>query len=425
MNEWRAVGIVARREIRERVRSRAFLGTLVVTVALVLAVLLLPVIFGGSSDGGVTIGLVADPGGVRPALERASDGAGVDLEVLDVDDGDAAAIFALTEGGADVVVAADRSILVEEELSGDAALVVGAALGELELTDRVEGLDPAERAALLAPSEPPVIRALDPLDDDESERQVIAFAVTIALFFAVNLFGGAILNGVLEEKTSRVVELVLAAVPARVVLAGKILGLGTLALAQLALLGAVALGVTAVVDDVSLPSTGAATIAAGLVWFVLGFALYAVLFAVAGSLASRPEDAQAAATPVSLVVVVGYLVTVLSIGSGTDSPVATAVTLFPLTSPMAVPARVAQGAIAPWELIASTVLLAGSAAVGVALGGHMYRSTVLRTGTRIGWVEAFHRRRDTEDRRGARREPADRHGLRGRRSPRAARPCRR
>ena len=150
-------------------------------------------------------------------------------------------------------------------------------------------------------------QVLDVDGDGPSGVSVLVGTLTgILLFISIQMFGNMILMGVVEEKSTAVIEVLLARVRATQLLAGKVLGIGRSPSPQLVIVlvaGAVALAIS----GADVPSGVWASLPWTAVWFVAGFTLYAFLFALAGSLVSRQEDATAAATPVGLVLTAGYL----------------------------------------------------------------------------------------------------------------------
>jgi len=122
--------------------------------------------------------------------------------------------------------------------------------------------------------------------------------MTLVLFLCISVFGAMVLSGVLEEKSSRVVEVLLARIPARALLAGKIAGIGLLGLAQIGVTALAALAAITTVHSIDLPAIRGTVLAWAIVWFVLGYALYATVYGALGSLGSRAEDGQAFGGPV-------------------------------------------------------------------------------------------------------------------------------
>lgn len=218
--------------------------------------------------------------------------------------------------------------------------------------------------------------------------ETAAMVMTILLFLALSAYGTMVLTGVVEERSSRVVEVLLARMPARSLLAGKVAGIGLLGLAQLALTAIVALTVTAAVRSVSIPAIRVGVLAWMVAWFVLGYALYAMVYGALGSLASRSEDAQTVAGPVSTVLVVAYFVSFLAVGKP-DSFAARVVSFFPATAPLAMPDRIAMGAAAWWEPLAAAA--ATLAAIGglVLLAGRVYAAAILHGGPSLKLRDAW------------------------------------
>jgi ABC-2 type transport system permease protein len=159
--------------------------------------------------------------------------------------------------------------------------------------------------------------------------------MTVVLFFGISVFGQMVLTGVLEEKASRVVEVLLARIPPRALLTGKIAGIGLPGLAQIGVTALAAL-IAAAVRSVDVPAVRGPVLAWAIVWFVLGYALYATVYGALGSLGSRVEDAQSVAGPVMVVMVVAYFASFMTIGQP-GSVFARAISYFPLTAPMALP----------------------------------------------------------------------------------------
>lgn len=230
------------------------------------------------------------------------------------------------------------------------------------------------------------------------------FAVAMLLYVAIVLYGQIVLRSVAEEKQSRVAEIVLASVPARLLLSGKVLGIGGVALLQLgiwtgALVSLLAnrakifsmLGLTA--TSLALPSV---SLADGLLlacYFVLGYVQYAALFALVGSIASSEQEAQQAQTPVLMLLVssVALLQTALQDPGGN---VTTALSLIPFSAPIMMPLRLGLTDVPSRQLLASVGLLAASTVICLLVAGRVYRTGLLMYGKRptlgeiIRWLRA-------------------------------------
>jgi len=210
------------------------------------------------------------------------------------------------------------------------------------------------------------------------------------------------LLGVTEEKSSRVVEIILSTVRPATLLAGKVIGIGLVALTQLGVVFLAIGGLLAVTGggtpdvgeatggafDISLSDVPLGSIGMLLLWFVVGFSIYNVLYAAIGSLVSRVEDAQNANIPLSLLVV-GSLVLSFATLNDPDGPMAVVATYIPFSAPFAVPIRYALEAIAWWEVVASLAVSAVVFVLSVRAAGRIYEGAILRSGARVKIREAW------------------------------------
>lgn len=381
MSAARAIGLVARREVRERARSKGFRISFVVVLLGVVALAVLPKYINPttSTDVGV-VGTV--PNGFEQVLaSTASDDDHV--SVTSYPD-TAAGEKALDDGDIDVLWDPSAGQVVWK---GDPQATLGAQVRaaatqvQFEENATALGLTPQQQQQLATP---PTMhdRSLEPTDSEEGSRAALAVGGTIVLFGAISMFGGFVLTGVVTEKTSRIAEVLLSQVKASHLLAGKVLGIGSLAVAELLALGVALLVAGSVADTISLPEVGLPSVLSTVGFFVLGFAIYATLYAAAGSLVNRQEDAQAVTFPVMLPLLATYLVALSSIGSP-DSPLMVALSLFPLSSPVAMPLRIVTGDPGALEVVASVVLCLAFIWVVLVLAGRVYAGALLRTGNRV------------------------------------------
>ena len=261
----------------------------------------------------------------------------------------------------------------------------GQVLGErarlAAVTDKVA-------AELFAPIAPLIAIRLD-ADRNDANAQGLASAVLVLLFFALTAFGGAVLSGVMQEKTSRVVEVVLGSVRTDELLAGKILGIGLLAMGQVTVIAFVAGMAGKLFSARELPTTTVPTLVVMLGAFVFGYLFYASLFAAAGSLVSRVEDAQAAATPISITLTLAYVASIgLAIGAP-DGLATRTLGIVPFTAPMVVIARTAAGHPHWWELVLAAAVMSASVFAVVRFAARVYRGSILRNGARVTWRDAW------------------------------------
>ena len=141
-------------------------------------------------------------------------------------------------------------------------------------------------------------------------------------------------------------------------------------------------------DSFDVPAVRGSVVAWAVVWFVLGYALYATVFGTLGSLASRTEDASSVTGPVSIILVVGFLVSFAAIGSA-DTTWARLVAWFPITAPLAMPNRIAMGAATWWDPLLAALLTVTTIAALVVLGGRVYTRAILHTGATLSLGEAW------------------------------------
>lgn len=388
---------VARREVSTRARTKAFRA---VTLFIVLAAVAGPVVAAlwPSSDSGtgrdVTIAVVEGSAidDLDSAIESLS-GDRLDAEVIVADSLDTAEDL-VADGGADVALLDESTLLWNQrnDIELDAILRGAIQQDHVAKTAQAQGIDPRELARLLTAPEV-TERFVDESDTTESVRDGVSFAGLFLAFLVPQVFGQLTLMSVVEEKSTRVIEVLLSHIRPRTLLAGKVLGVSLLAIAQLVLLAAGLLISLIVVQAIDVPPSVWRFVPILLISVIGALGIYNTLFALVGSLISRMEDASQVMMPVMIPLVGGYVVAQTSILGNSDSLIHKVFTFFPLTAPMMLPVRVAQDAIAPWEIVVSLGLLVVSIVVLLRLAGRVYEFALLRTGSRIGWGEVFGRLR--------------------------------
>jgi ABC-2 type transport system permease protein len=389
----RSVYLVARREVLERGRSRGYVISLLFTILLLGASFVLPVLF-NSNSATLRIGIVQpEPPGLRQLIDAAATQYEARIAITDIADraaGEAAieaeTIAALLVVPADITGAG--TVVVQRDAPPRTQAILSAAVIALrqQALLAAEGIDPADFAAA---SQPPSFDALNPQTDEDETNFIFANAGIILMFIGIFSYGTWVLTGVVEEKQSRVVEVVLSTVRPRDLLMGKVLGIGLLALGQLVILVAVGIAAARLFNALVLPATIPLTVALFLIWFVLGFALYATTLGFLGSLASRMEEASNASTPVTMVAIVSYFASIFIASSDPDGTVATLLTFFPPAAPMVVPLRAALDAIQPWEMLASGTLTIAAIFALFVVGGRIYSGAVLQSGGRMKLRDAW------------------------------------
>ena len=393
MSRWRSVWLVARREILERGRSRGFILSVFLTTALVMGSFIIPTILFGDDD--VTkIGLIEPaPPGLAAAIAATASAARQEVEVVPYPDR-AAAEAALESDAVAVAVSvpADLSgpgeLLYKEDRDGLLDSIVGSAVIGLRV-GAVLGDSNVDQGALAAAQAQPATVELDPQTEADQARFLMANIGTILILVSIFSFGFTVLTGVVEEKQSRVVEVVLSTVRPSDLLMGKVLGIGVLGLVQLAVF-VVAGGAAALATDrLVLPNTKPAALLLLVIWFILGYTLYSTTLGFLGALASRMEEASNASTPVTMIAMVSYFVAIFAVVDDPDGTVATVATFLPPSAPMVVPLRAAFDAIAPWEIAGSIAITLAAIYALILIGGRVYAGAALQTTGRMKLRDAW------------------------------------
>ena len=369
MNGRRAITLVARREIRERLRGRAFLVSTLLMLALVGGSAALGQMFNPEKTYRVAVTAPAPPG-LATALQRAArpfDDAKVEVRVVA---SPAAGRQALDAEQVDALLLLPIDRLVfRTNVDPKAAAVADTAVRALR-----NHLPPAPELTT-STLRPPETKATD-------AATLVAYAGSLLLFFSLAVYGQWVLTGVVEEKNNRVVELVLSTMRPRHLLAGKVIGIGLLGLAQLALVAGLAAVLLAVGVFDAPPCLGG-SLALVIPWFVLGFALYAVAYAAAGALASRQQNADTAGQPVTYTMIAAYFAGYVALSANADGLLAHVLTVFPLTAPLVLPARSALVGVPLWEHALAIVLVLGAIYSLVRFAGRIYGHGLLHSGPRL------------------------------------------
>ena len=350
-----SVTLIAGREITMRVRSKAFLWSTGILMLAVLASVVLGSIFGGQSE---------------PAKVAVVAGASA------VVDGNEAL---------DAVAASDQDDAERMLRDGEVeAIVVPAASDPLGIT--VIGLDSPPTSVVQALSVSPSVELLEPAATDPTLAYLVAFGFGIVFFMSALTFGTTIAQSVVEEKQTRIVEILLSTVSARALLTGKVIGNSVMAFGQIIAIAVLAiLGLLLTGQRVLLGGLGASVIWF-VVFFAVGFVMLAALFAATSAMVSRSEDIGSVTTPVTMLVMIPYFLVIFF----NDNPTVLAIMSYvPFSAPVGMPMRVFLGEAQWWEPILSLVILVATTAAAVLVGERIYRNSLLKTGPRVRLGEAL------------------------------------
>ena len=383
MSSRHAIYLTMRRELRERLRSRAFQVATAVQILILVGIVIVAGVTGDDTET-FKVGAVGERAASVGELARTDAGsieAKIELETLA---DEAAAESAVSDEDVEAAILDDRLLTGSSPDPGLIALLQDASAqvrGSESL--RAEGLSEEQVRATLQPP---------PLEVTElgsgAAGEGIAFVGVLLLYIAILTFGISVAVGVVEEKSSRVVEVILSAIRPFQLLAGKVLGIGLLGLLQVAVIAGVGVAVSLLNGAVELPQSTASTVVLVAVYFILGYLLYACAFAAAGAIVSRQEDVNSATAPLSLLLVAGYLASFSAIGTP-DSTAAVVLTFVPPIAPMVVPARAAQDALPAAELIGSLILMVVAIAAMLWIAARIYDRAVLRMGAPLKLRQAL------------------------------------
>jgi ABC-2 type transport system permease protein len=389
------VGLIARREFVERGRSRVFIGVLIGSMLLILAGMFAVSLVGRPAPSASVTVAGQGPPGLADEVQRVAADLAVDVVLVDSASVEAAR-EAVESGSVDAALIDGDTILAVGAPSPSVdAVLRGAATASARVVAAQElGLSETAVDTVVQPVVVVVedLSTAGPVDDLEVARGLAAFMSVVILFILVMAFGQFVGSAVVEEKQTRVAELVLAKVSTAAMLIGKVLGVGGLGLVQLVILGLTyAVGLWAFGDGsaaLDLFRLGLGSLAWMTLWFVIGYAMYSFVFATMGATVSRLEDLQSLTYVPSVLLLPAYAVAAASL-SGTASPLLAPMSMVPIWSPLLMPFRIVTGDAAWWEVV---VALVGSAAfIGflVWFGARVYRGAALRTGGRVGLREAY------------------------------------
>lgn len=352
---WQATGVVAQREIMTRLRSKAFVISTAITLAVILGGVIFSSIGPALFDEETSVATTSD---IAPTLEELD---GVAVE---------------TVGGADAVRAAVSAGDVDAGVVADSGPAGVLVIGDREA--------PGGLIELLSVT--PEVELLDPNAPDPMLTYFIGIAFGMVFFMSAMTFGQTIAQSVVEEKQSRIVEIMLAAVPARAILAGKVIGNSVLAFGQILLIAAMVLlggaitGSQLLLDGLGMP----------IVWFVVlftvGFVMLAALYAAAAALVSRSEDLGTTTSPLMMLVMIPYFLVIIF----NNNPLALQIMSYvPFSAPVAVPMRTYLQTQQWWEPSLSLAILIAFTVLAIGFAAKIYERSLLKTGSMVKWRDAL------------------------------------
>ncbi|MGX1566376.1 ABC transporter permease [Streptomyces sp. NPDC055506] len=380
---WR---IVAAREISVKLTNRGFLVSTLVTLALIVGALGLQ-LYLADSMGKITVAVADQQAGrIVGQAEQLAVRADQDVEITVRQKPSADQVRETVRSGeaeAGLLFEGGRWVLLGDTGQNDiAATWIGAAVQTSALDRNAQAAGTSLGALSEGAEVKHVLLSAD--KTPEGAVRMTTYFFGFLFYLAAVLLGAALATSVVEEKQNRIVELIASSVPLRSLLVGKIVGSTLLALAQMALFCLVGVGGLMATGEQEFLSDISAGLGWFLVFYVVGIAVLACLFAAAGALATRSEDIQSTTTPVNAITALVFI-----LGVTVSGGVREILSFVPLTSTVTMPARVLAGETAWWEPAAALVLSIAAAVFIVGVSGRVYRRALLQTDRKLSFRQAM------------------------------------
>jgi ABC-2 type transport system permease protein len=386
------IWLIANREIATRLRSKVFRIATVVSVLILVGIALVAKLAGGGGPSTLDVGVTTGASSLTGVLTSTAGTLNVAVRTHEV--GDAAGREQVRDGTLDALLATDATpiqVVVKTDLDEGLRSVLQLVAQRAALDQQVTALggDPAKVAASISAAGV-TVTALVPPKTSNSQQLALGIITSVLIYMALLLNGQAVAQGVVEEKTSRVVEIILATVRPWQLMVGKVLGLGIVGLIQVAVIAVSGVAVGLATGSLGI-HLGAAigTVIWLVVWFLLGYAAYSLAFAAVASLVSRQEEVASVVTPVMMLLIVGYVIGVSILPSNPDSGFVAVLSLIPIFAPTLMPVRLALGVVPAWQ---AAVALAGIIVIIPVLlwvASRIYSNAVLRSGARVRLRDAW------------------------------------
>jgi len=382
----KATWLIARREVRLRAKTRVYVITTAIMLIAVALAVVLPAVLSSKATAPDRIGVVGtDTVAVNSLVTEAGRLAGGQAVAVP-EPSLTTAQAALRAGNLSAVLVPGTEIIVKQVplggVSGSAANLAQLA-GLSKLIQTVPGAASAVSHGVTLP-----VRGLEAQSTPLSSR-LTGLATVIIVWLLISVYGSQMAMGIGEEKSSRVVEVLLSSVRPAQLLVGKVLGIGLLALVQA--VGMVAVFVVAGFAAGSSIVHGASlgVVLVGGVFIVLGYAFFCTAYAAAGSLVSRQSDVNSTILPVQLPLIVAYALSYTVLYANGANTFYHVLGFLPPTAPVAMPVLYAAGDVPVWQVAVSAVLCAVGTVWMTRIAARIYANSILKSGPRIGFRQAI------------------------------------
>lgn len=394
LNPTRAIALVARREFLTQVQKKSFLvSNVIVLIAIIGGIVAASIFSGMDDDSRSKVGLVGDQS-LSAVLVATGDAAGNPVEVTEIGD-EQTARTQVENGDLDVAVVPGSggavTAITKSEIDTSLRVVLDGAVAAQAQSAALaaQGVDAAQLAENTK-SAVVTVDAIDPPDPERGQRIALSTAVVILLYMQILAFGMYVAMGVVEEKSSRVVELLLSTLRPLQLLWGKVIGIGAVGLAQLTVYGVVGVGAGVATGVLTLGGTAWGTLVGTLGWFILGFAFFAVLYAATGSMVSRQEDVNSTAMPLTILIMAMFFAAFSAV-QNPEGTLSNVLSWIPPFSAILMPLRIAAGVASVTQIVATVVLMLVVTIAMSAIAARIYQRSILRMGKTVSWREALAR----------------------------------
>jgi ABC-2 type transport system permease protein len=405
-----AISLIAHRELVTRLRSKAFAVTTAVTMILVIGFAVVMKLVAGGSSSDATVGFTPAAASLAAPMRAAAAAIGQKVSAVTVTDEatgrrqvDDGTLNALVLGGTLSGPAgsgpagsgqdggARIQVVVKKDLDGNLRNALNVLAGQASFNQQITQLggDPARVNAAVAAAGVDV-QAMQPPFSYQPQQLVLGIIAGVLIYMSLMIAGQAVAQGVVEEKSSRVVELLLSTVRPWQLMTGKVVGIGTVGLIQVLLIGAAGVAAGLGLHVLTIPVSAAlSTVAWLVVWYLLGFFAYSLVFAALGALVSRQEDVGGVVTPALAFVISGYVLGISILPNDPSNRLCEILSIIPVFAPTLMPMRLAMGGVPVWEAALAVILMIATIPGLVWLAARIYRNAVIRTGAKVRFREAL------------------------------------
>ena len=387
MSSWKTLWLIGSREWRSR-RKAFLIATSILVVVVSGGLIAIGVTSGGSDEPvtyrigtiGPTVAIEAQINIYAPPGFRADVKSFTSVEEIEQ---------RMEEGDLEFGISGPTELLSYPGRSKAMLQAISAAMSDRQVREQAAalGVSPADLSAMLD-TNVTVREVVEPAESFSADT-ALAAASLFFTFMGIFAYGQWVAYGVVEEKGGRVAEVVLSAVTPRQLLTAKVVSIGLLGFAQMLIVGFLVFLIGGLLGIVDLPDAtgGAFVIIVG--WFLLGYAFYAAGYAASGALVRSARDASDAVGGFNLFLMVGYFIAVSSLTMERDTLLTQIASFVPPTAPLTMPMRMVRGDVAFWEgAIAVGIMLIATYGM-IRLGARVFRTGIIRVGTKLKWREVL------------------------------------